>query len=137
MTSIYGNILVHLDGSARCADRLKIATALAKSTKARLTGLFAETDPNVPGYIPTWPTPYFTERCEAAKACFETETTAAGVEGEFHFIPFGGLARINAEFANAVRACDLAIVSQRDPDHDRHLPDFFVGHAVADSGGAT
>ncbi len=136
MTTVYSNILVHLDGGERCAGRIQTGCRIASMTGARLTGLFAETDPNVPGPIRTWPTPFFTERRDAAEAAFTAALAADGLEGEFFAVASGRPYAIHAEIARATRASDLAILSQRDPDHDAHLPEFFVGHAIADSGGA-
>lgn len=136
MTSIYGNVLVHLDGAEHCAERIAIGIEIAKATKARLTGFFAESDPEVPGPIATWPTPRFVARRDAAEKAFTEAVAAAGIEGVFHALGSGRPSVIMHEMARAARAADLTIVSQRDPDRDAHLPDFFVGHAVADSGAA-
>lgn len=39
------NIVVHLDSGSRTAERLALATTLARRHGARLTGLFAEVTP--------------------------------------------------------------------------------------------
>ena len=136
MTPAYSNILVHLDGAERCAERIRAGCRLAQLTGARLTGLFAETDPNVPGPIATWPTAFFAGRRDAAEAAFAAALAEHDLKGRFFAVGSGRPYAIHAEIARAARACDLAILTQRDAEHDPHLPDYFVGHAIADSGGA-
>ena len=47
----YKNILIHLDQSTGCRNRLEVAFGLARDFDARITGLFVVPDYVVPSYV--------------------------------------------------------------------------------------
>jgi nucleotide-binding universal stress UspA family protein len=121
------DILVTADASAAREGRLRLALALARSHKARLTVLYLLPAPRsvappiglgpVPPTAAAWApgpsaetgTPRDPERAEQAEAAFRGELRAAGLEGEWYLLDEGNLGEI-VGYANAV---DLTILGQQ------------------------
>lgn len=111
------DILVHLDDGPRCETRLDVAVALATKDGARLRGLFAQSDPNVPGPIAQWPTAYFKEAAKRSEKLFMERAGAAQVAGEWSEITSGAHDVILREVILAASISDLAVIGQHDPEH--------------------
>lgn len=117
----FRDIAVHLDDSARCAARLGMALALAKVNLARVTGVFAQSDPDVPGVIATWPTEAFTQAMQRVHDRFHQAASDAGVQCHWLAVPSGEHAYINRSVTLAATCADLVIMGQHDPDRGRGL----------------
>lgn len=110
------DIAVHVDDSARSETRLDIAIALAARHGACLRGVFAQSDPNVPGAIKLWPTPYFKEATERCRAMFDAKVAQAGLTARWHEVPSGEQAYIVREVTGVASSADLMILGQHDPE---------------------
>lgn len=121
----YKSILVHLDASPRCAERVAIATRLALDFDAHLTGLYAATF-HVPSaalaegaeqFAEVWRQQH-RERASEAAGRFREHTARAGLGQAEVRVADGDPARAVALFA---RYADLLVLGQPDPDEDRSL----------------
>ena len=123
------DILVCLDSSEAGEGRLRLALALARGRKARLTGLYVLAEPRVtappiglgpmpPSTLP-WSEPAAAagpprepERAEQVEARFRSELRAAGLDGEWYLLDERDLSGL-VGFANTV---DLTILGQESPE---------------------
>jgi nucleotide-binding universal stress UspA family protein len=114
------NILVHVDDSAQCKQRLDVACSLARQHGAHLSGIYVVPLPIVPavmstGYIPETfiaeQEQLERERAAKAKDLFDKHMATAGIAAEWRQGEgsFASIVSLNARYA------DLAIVSQFDP----------------------
>lgn len=115
------DIAVHLDESPRCAARLALALDLAKVHFATVTGIFAQSDPNVPGVITNWPTDAFKQATQAVHDRFHEAVSAAGVNARWMAVPSGEHAYIISQMTTAASCADLVIMGQHDPDRGQGL----------------
>lgn len=115
------DIAVHLDDSARCAARLDMALTLAKVSFARVTGVFAQSDPNVPGIIASWPTEAFSQAMQRVHDGFLQAAAAAGVQCHWLAVPSGEHAYINRAVTLAAACADLVIMGQHESDRGHGL----------------
>jgi nucleotide-binding universal stress UspA family protein len=122
----YKSMLVHLDASRRCAERLSIATRLALAFGAHLTGLYAAVRRELPGHIRVEGDPELTEqwrklhreRAQQVSALFREVTLRAGLQS--------AEARVaESDPVHAVtlhgRYADLVILGQTDPEEDADI----------------
>ncbi len=120
------NILVHVDGSERAGERIRVAAELARPDDGHLTGVFVT--PDTP--IPTWAAvelPADTleavmeqargER-EAARARFLDIAGKAGVHAEWRMAT-GSVSEVTALHA---RYADLAVVGKGSADEPDRFP---------------
>ncbi len=121
------DIVVHVDASERAAERVQLATKLAASKDAHLTGIFAIPDPYMPammagGYVPAEIFDKFrqeaAEEAKAAEKLFEKITEAGGVHSEW---------RVEEGMASSVvsrhsRYSDLVVVGKGDYDDPVKYP---------------
>lgn len=129
------DIAVHVDDSARCEARVDLALALAKRDGAGLRGVFAQSDPNVPGVIRDWPTQYFREAGARVKAMFHDRAAQAGVAVRWHEVPSGEHAYIIRQVTAAAAHADLIVMGQHDPEKAHGLvPPDLVEQVVLHSG---
>lgn len=115
----FKNILVHVDTSAQCKQRLDVASNLARSFGAHLSGVYA-IPPALTAMMMT--AEYFPaelvaeqeererERAKEAKAIFDKYMADAGIAAEWRQRE-GALARVVAMNA---RYADIAVLSQAD-----------------------
>jgi nucleotide-binding universal stress UspA family protein len=124
----YKDILVHLDGSARGAMRLRLARELAAKSQAHLTGLYAMNVP-VPTLYMADTTSAFDfhlvddvmnqmrrQGFQAARGVeqgFLDEVSRNGVEGEWRLVEDDAAEAV----VRHARYADLTFVGQADPDH--------------------
>jgi nucleotide-binding universal stress UspA family protein len=119
----YKTIIVHLDASRRCAERVALACRLARDFDAHLTGVYAATMRELPGYVRAEGDPQLTEewrrinreRAVEAVARFREQTGREGVER----------VEVHADTSEPVRATalrarygDILVVGQTDPQED-------------------
>jgi nucleotide-binding universal stress UspA family protein len=127
----FKHLIVHLDGSARTAERLDLAVKLAQRFGARLTGLFAQGE--APGLKLRAPRRASqAEDLSWAAALFETKFGGTKLESDFWKVPSGepdpgGVA------AHFCRYADLAILGQADPEEPR-VPEDLVSKVLIESG---
>lgn len=132
------SLLVHLDGTAHAAPRLRVAGRLARRFGAHVTALFATTPPLLA-------IPYGDAGGAAiAQVLFDLHATwrgrafaafeAAGLGADASWAELGPTAAIPGVAGQALFA-DLTILGQYDPDaHDHVLPSDFVSSVVIASG---
>jgi nucleotide-binding universal stress UspA family protein len=120
-TVAYKNMLLILDDAPACAERLRLASALAERFDAHLVGLLARTEPQIPAYVAAAIPPEVmlaqSQAIDTAVANirqrFDHAVGAAGISGEWRQASGGveAVATLHARYA------DLAIVGQTDADH--------------------
>ena len=109
------NILVHLDSTARCAVRVRIAAKIAARRGARLIGLFAETaSAQRVGLVAAWPSADYVEHMEAARAAFAEATASLGDKAKFIDLNRGGEHEVLARATDVARAFDLVVLGQHE-----------------------
>jgi nucleotide-binding universal stress UspA family protein len=131
----FKNILLHMDATDRCQERLSVAGQLALAHGAALTGLYVTPEPFYPMYAEA---AYFPEEllvnfekeeqenCEMAEKKFREYTEAQGIQNEWHFEQ-GPLSTVVSKHA---RYADLAVLGKGDVDDPKHLPDPFLAEDV-------
>jgi nucleotide-binding universal stress UspA family protein len=113
------NILVHVDDTTQCKQRLDVACVLARQHGAHLSAIYVVPLPIIPavmstGYIPeafiAEQEELERERAAKAKELFDKHMATAGIAAEWRQGEgsFASIVSLNARYA------DLAIVSQRD-----------------------
>lgn len=132
------SLLVHLDGTARCAARLQLAESLARQHAAHLTALFATTPPLLDtayayaaeaSMLQVLRDRYIGWRAQAV-ATFHASTTAAGTAwAEL------GVEPVVAGFARQALGADLLVLGQHDPDdREPEVPADFLPSVLIASG---
>ncbi len=107
------DILVHLDSSPRCGERVALAVTLAARHGARLTGLFAECAPaHQVGVVATWPSEDHVAHATAAAAAFAAATVSLGDGARFVDVDRGGEHEILVRTTDFARTFDLVILGQ-------------------------
>ena len=114
------DILVHVDETPACRNRLAVATGLARRHEARLVGLYVGAVLDLNPYIASFVGEQIREAHDRAAAEIEAKTRATfekavsgdGVAGEWRAVTG------SAEDALALhgRYADLVVVGQQDPD---------------------
>jgi len=121
------NILVHVDGTERAAERIKLAAHIAGENDAHVTGTFVIPDPYVAAYMASGYVPveiFEAQREEAqkesgtARDTFNEIVEKAGVKAEYR-TEEGAVADVMARHA---RYSDLTIVGKGDPDEPAKFP---------------
>ena len=121
------NILLHMDETERCKERLELAIDLAKDHDSHLTGLFVIPEPFIPIYSEGT---YFPQdlidslekenqaNCETAKKTFVDLTEQHGIHGEWREEQ-GSLEHIVARHA---LYADLTVVTKGSFEDPRNYP---------------
>lgn len=121
------DIVVHVDGSDRAEERIKLATVIAEARDAHVTGVFAIPDPYMPalmagGYVPSDIFDQIREEAaeEAGKAekLFKKITEAGRVHSEWR-VEEGSASGVVSRHA---RYSDLAVVGKGDYDDPIKYP---------------
>ena len=134
------SILVHMDATDRCKERLHLAGGLARANDSHLSGLFVIPEPFYPidgdaAYFP----PDVLEQWEreekeyarAAESLFQDFVDSQGLHGEWRSEqgPPAEVVRRHARYA------DLTVVGQGSVDDPKRYPDPFLAEdVVMDSG---
>lgn len=106
------DIFIHLDAAASTESRLDVALGLAQRHGAALVGLFAQSDPAVPGAIGEWPTPWYKAAAANSQQSFAAKAAAAGVTAEWHDALTGSYESIIVRVIAGARNADLAVIGQ-------------------------
>lgn len=128
------DILVHIDRSKECDQRLKAAIQLARAHAAHLTGTYAIPRSRIPNYLEVQIPKEIIDRAAAsrleeaavARKDFEKACRADGIACEWRQAEGPAVETL----ALSARYADLAIVGQRNPDRDDlevdEMPDRFI-----------
>jgi nucleotide-binding universal stress UspA family protein len=111
----FRNILVHLDRHPPAVPRLEMAIALARRFDARLLGLFALANPNMPSFAANERAPIASVAALEAEIAFRYRTTAVGIDGDWRADPAASDREITRQIILAARAADLTILGQFEP----------------------
>jgi nucleotide-binding universal stress UspA family protein len=115
------DLLIHIDNSRACEQRLDVAIRIAQRHMAHLTGLYAMPHFDVPIYAKV---PHaarqaleetrqgLLESANAARAMFDAAMDSAGVVAEWRYIE----GEVTAALNGSARYVDLVILGQHDPD---------------------
>lgn len=134
------SILVHMDATKRCKERLALAGDLARRFDAHLSGLFVIPEPFFPvyaegAYIPADMIENLEredrENCKKAEKTFRDFSAAQGLSGEWRSEqgPLGQVVSRHARYA------DVTVVGKGSVEDPRHYPDPFLAEdVVMDSG---
>jgi len=122
----YKTILVHLDGTSRCAERVALASSLALDFDAHLVGVYVTPWPFPPGGLVVHPTREMIERLQAMEQrqaeevsdLFSERTRAAGLQTAEVRSAKGDTV---AALALHARYADLLIMGQTEPDAARDV----------------
>lgn len=129
------NILLHMDATERCGERLRLAGDFALRNDAHLTGLFVVAEPFYPVYADG---AYFPqdmldnlereeqESCKKAERTFQEFVDAQGLHGEWRSEQ-GSLGEVVTRHA---RYADLTIVGKGSMDDPKHYPDPFLAEDI-------
>ncbi|MGI9384344.1 MAG: universal stress protein [Methyloligellaceae bacterium] len=132
------DIILHQGPDARSAARLDVAVALAKAHEARIIGVFAKADPEVPRF---WLAPMgekwveelralLQDKVAESESAFGTRMKQEGLAGEWRVMT--GLP--TEVMSICARYGDLTVIGQSNPDEPTYggaIPD----HVVLGSGG--
>lgn len=131
----FKNILLHMDPSERCKERMAVAGRFAAIHDGTLTGLYVIPEPFYPMYAEA---SYFPEdlldtleteekeNCKTAKQEFEAFTKTQNIRGEWHEEQ-GHLATVVCKHA---RYADLTILGQGSVEDPKNYPDPFLAEDV-------
>lgn len=115
-------LVLHVNDSKHCDDRIAAAIGLAQTHNAHLVGVYVIAHPYLPAHmsVQLGPEMYEAQRqlaaksAEAAKANFEAKTKAAGISAEWRTGEGYDPDILNQH----ARYADLVILGQHDPDED-------------------
>ena len=125
----FKDLLIHLDTTATCAERVRLAVELAKTHEAHLTGLYVVGEPVVPamvlGMIPEEvrikQRRAAEEHAEMAVARFREVAEREGISFECRIAHSPDL-DIASTVALHARYADLLVIGQANPDDGDTLP---------------
>ena len=128
------DILVHLDSSPRTAERLALATTLARRHEARLVGIFAQrSEAYQVGVVAVWPPESYALAAAASRAQFEATVKGLG-NAEWIDINRGSDHEVVHLMTEAARHYDLTILGQDDEEAPRILPRELSEQLIVESG---
>jgi len=132
------DILVHVDKSRHCEQRVGLAIKLAKQHDARLFALFSQTDSSVLGISTDRDKRGKKHKKAADAACsqFQKMAEKGGVEMQWHTAKFAtSFDMVHDQLLDCARHMDLAIVGQHDPDKaDGTIPPDLAEELVVECG---
>lgn len=116
----YKDILVHVDASKSCRNRIDLAVSLAGQQGAHLTGLFVATEPQVPEFVQTLmgqqvqeaQARFQKEAQELARKLWEETTGKSGLSVEWRVVEGDPVDQL----ALSGRYADLVVIGQCDND---------------------
>ncbi len=137
----YKTILVHLDNSKACADRVAVALDLAARSDAHLVGLFVMMEPVVPTFVMAQiPASTLESQREAmrakadeAVAAFEKAAARAGRSVESRRAT-AYVEEVPETLALHARYADLVVLGQHDPDDENSLGEGTVEQCLLGAG---
>ncbi len=129
----FTNLLVHLDDSDRCEERLNVALTLARKHGAALTGLFAQSESSGAGIVARKAGPALVQAAQRARDLFEEKAREAGVTTRWWQLSHGEYGHVISETVICSRYVDLAVFGQHDPD-DSRVPADLIEEVVLNAG---
>lgn len=130
------DILVHLDGSRSCEQRIQAAVSLSRRfDRARVLGLFAQCLAEPPSLA--WPPPSqsLAEIARATETLFRERMHAARLPYAWRRRMRSRHAQVIDELVVAARVFDLTILSPDDPEcESQELPDYLAEQVVMQGG---
>ncbi len=130
----YTNLLVHLDDSDRCEERLDLALTLAQRHGAALTGLFAQSEVSGAGVVARRASSTLIQAAERARERFEGKCREAGASCRWWQLSHGEYGHVIAETVICSRYVDLAIFGQHDPRGENRVPQDLIEEVVLNAG---
>ncbi|CAL8968863.1 universal stress protein [Rhodoplanes serenus] len=128
------NLLVHLDGGPRTAERLALAVRLAVRHGARLSGVFAQlAEAHRVGVVADWPPAAYAEAAAASRDAFSAAARDLP-EAEWIDLNRGGEEEILHRFAALAGYFDLTVFGQFDETARRTVPAELATHVGTVSG---
>lgn len=128
------DVLVHLDTTARCSVRLRLAVAIAMRAHARLVGIFAEvTPPHRVGVVASWPSPDYAAAAAASRDAFAEATSDLGADAVWVDANRGSEAEVTARLIDHARLADLVVLGQTLETGDR-LPSDLPESVILEGG---
>eukprot|EP00003_Mantamonas_plastica_P029006 TRINITY_DN6801_c0_g1_i1.p1 TRINITY_DN6801_c0_g1~~TRINITY_DN6801_c0_g1_i1.p1 ORF type:complete len:281 (-),score=46.69 TRINITY_DN6801_c0_g1_i1:34-876(-) len=120
---MYRDILVHIDTSPACKERLSVALKVAKAQNAHLTGLFLLPYPEIPRFMEVQITEEvmaqqreaMAETAQSARTDFETTCKEAGIAFSWNQTSCA-VSEIAETAAMYARHHDLTVMGQYNPD---------------------
>lgn len=106
------DILVHLDGGERAAQRLDLAIGLAGRMGARLIGLFAQSETDAPSIVARRPSDHLQAAANQAEALFHSGVVAAGLTAKWWRLTHGESSHVISETVFCARYADLVVLGQ-------------------------
>jgi len=131
----YKNILVHVGSGERTTERLKVATAMAKTHGAQLTGIFCQSEFN-PGAVPARKvSDDQLALADKAQKKFEAAASDAGAKSRWISAPRSHYGEVTRDMIIAARHADLTIMGQHDREnHGGIFPEDLAEQVVLNSG---
>jgi nucleotide-binding universal stress UspA family protein len=119
----YKDLLVHVDDTKACGERIEAALKLAQKWDAHLTGVITVPEPVVPAFVQAGYSPDIIEMQETAleevverlSSDFDTRCNKAGIRAE-RTVARGAALRLADELSLRARHVDLAILGQPDTE---------------------
>jgi len=135
---MYQDMLVHLDDSHSCPDRLTAAVTLARALGARLTGLYIIPPPDLLPNAAAYVTPEtivaerlaVKDRAEQQQELFRQAVAAVQLNSEWRCVAGEPSHQVNYH----ARFHDLVVIGQTDHQDPHSLGSSFVNHVVLGSG---
>jgi nucleotide-binding universal stress UspA family protein len=129
----YKHLVVHLDSSARVAERVELAVDLAVRGGARLAGLFAEGQTLGGGLVGRRSPERMSAAAQEARAAFDVRAGAASLPTDWWQLEPGEDGVLLGQLQVCCRYADLAIFGQHQSDQAR-LPEGAIEQAIFGGG---
>jgi len=113
----FKDILVHVDDSDACPQRMEIAIRMAADHEAHLTALFARAYGNLVNFGSGHDDEIVKAR-EASEKRFRSVTEAAGVSAEWHTVECGSPSVVTDAMLIHARYADLVVIGQADRERN-------------------
>lgn len=127
------DLLVHVDSTPLTTRRLDLALAVAASSGARLTGLFAESSSLGSSIVGRRGPDQLAAARAQARALFEARVASAGVANRFWQVDSGEYAQLTDWAVQSCRYVDLAVLGQP-PQDDARVPEDLVQQVILQGG---
>jgi nucleotide-binding universal stress UspA family protein len=129
------HLLVHLDKSEASATRADVAISLAQRFQAKLTGLYAVCDPDVPGLASRNRYVFVEREAGKAEAAFRLHAANRGIDVEWRADIGSNDVQVSRAVVLRAREMDLVVLGQFDPGTvDGTVPKALVEQTVVHSG---
>lgn len=132
------DILVHVDNSRACENRIRLASRLAQAFDGHLTGLYVVQRADIPLYVEAaipaeilaQAAEALEERAQGARKQFESVVGEHTVLSEWRTSED----ELTAALTEQIRYVDVAVIGQSDPDDGADVSDGLADRVVIESG---